>query len=352
MKSFLFLPLAVAAIVTSSLVAYMAGPTETTPPVSPSTLQATKTMRAFESEQELRRYFRELAQKQKKNMHRAAGLSAGAADANSAPAPLAKAEAGKDKEESVTNTQHAGVDEGGIVKVHGDHLLVLRRGRLFTVKIGDNSLNPVSAVDAFAPDINPESTWYDEMLVSGDSVVVIGYSYDRGGTEVGLFNINDQGRLSYRSTYHLRSNDYYSSRNYASRLIGNKLIFYAPQYLDFDERDPLQGFPAVRKWRSGPAANEFRRIVPATRVYRPETEFDVYYGAALHSVTVCDLANGGFDCQATSAIGPPGHVFYVSPDSVYVWASSWERDGRNKSILFRMPLDGSGPSALGVSGSP
>ena len=354
MKSFLFLPLAVAAIVTSSLVAYMAGPTETIPPVSPSTLQATKTMRAFDSEQELRRYFRELAQKQKKNMRRAAGLSAGAADANSAPAPLAKAEAGKDKEESVTNTQHAGVDEGGIVKVHGDHLLVLRRGRLFTVKIGDNSLNPVSAVDAFAPDINPESTWYDEMLVSGDSVVVIGYSYDRGGTEVGLFNINDQGRLSYRSTYHLRSNDYYSSRNYASRLVGNKLIFYAPQYMYPGMEDPFASFPAVRRWHRGARANEFRRIVAATSVYRPETEFDIDYGMAMHTVTVCDLANGGFECQGTSVLGPAGRVFYVSPDAVYVWTSSWARHAKDKSpsIVFRMPLDGSGPSALRASGSP
>ena len=73
---------------------------------------------------------------------------------------------------------------------------------------------------------------------------------------------------------------------------------------------------------------------------------------ALHTVTVCDLANGGFDCQATAVIGPPGHVFYVSPDSVYVWASAWGRNSEFKSLLFRMPLDGSGPSALGVSGSP
>ena len=38
--------------------------------------------------------------------------------------------------ESITTTQEAGVDEGGIVKTHGDHLVMLRRGRLFTVKIG------------------------------------------------------------------------------------------------------------------------------------------------------------------------------------------------------------------------
>src|SRR6185369_4933795 len=226
-------------------------------------------------------------------------------------------------EESVTNTQEVGVDEGGIVKVHGNHLVVLRRGRLFTVAIGDNALTPVSAVDAFAPDVDPSSTWYDEMLISDNTVAVIGYSYQRGGTEVGLFEITDDGKLSYRSTYHLRSNDYYSSRNYASRLIGNKLIFYAPQYLYASAEDPFQYFPAVRKWHKDARPEEFRRIVPATRVYRPQTEFSTGYAVALHTVTVCDLANGGFDCKATSVIGPPGHVFYVSPDAVYVWASSW-----------------------------
>jgi hypothetical protein len=48
-------------------------------------------------------------------------------------------------------------------------------------------------------------------------------------------------QLSYRSTYQLRSNDYYSSRNYASRLIGSKLIFYTPEYLNFGpDGDPLR----------------------------------------------------------------------------------------------------------------
>jgi len=308
-----------------------------------------KTMKAFGSEQELLRYFRELAQKSRRE-RRGVEMSydsvAPATAGKEPPAP-AKAEA-----ESVTNTQHAGVDEGGIVKVHGNHLVVLRRGRLFTVAIGDGALKPISSVDAFGPEMNPSGTWYDEMLVSADTVVVIGYSYERGGTEVGLFDINSEGRLAYRSTYHLRSNDYYSSRNYASRLIGNKLIFYAPQFFYSGLENPTQSFPAVRKWHKGASASEFQRIVPATRVYRPQADFEMTYGTALHTVTVCDLANGGFDCQATSVIGPPGHVFYVSPDSVYVWASTWDYNQRSRSIVFRMPLDGSGPSALRVSGSP
>jgi len=121
--------------------------------------------------------------------------------------------------------QHAGIDEGGIVKLHGDHLVILRRGRLFTVSVGDAELKPVAAVDAFGPGIEPRGTWYDEMLIARDTVVVIGYSHARGGTEIGLFEINPKGELHYKATYHLRSNDYYSSRNYSSRLIGTKLIF-------------------------------------------------------------------------------------------------------------------------------
>jgi hypothetical protein len=307
-------------------------------------------MKAFSSEQELVRYFKELAEKEKREQ--AVRLESYADSANKSAANEPELAGSRLAVDSVTNNQHAGVDEGGIVKVHGDHLVVLRRGRLFTVAIGDQMLKPISNIDAFGPDIDPSSTWYDEMLISGNTVVVIGYSYERGGTEVGLFDITDDGRLSYRSTYHLRSNDYYSSRNYASRLIGSKLIFYAPQYLYAGAEDPFQSFPAVRKWHKGATPTEFQRITPATRVYRPESNFSQEYVTALHTVTVCDLANGGFDCQATAVIGPPGHVFYVSPDSVFVWASVWNRSSEFKSMVFRMPLDGSSPSALGVAGTP
>src|SRR5215471_5499984 len=320
---------------------------------------AKKTLQAFRSEAELKAYFRQIAEEQakrEKNERRAISgvASYGAAPA---PAPALAAEPAKsaDKDESVTNVQHAGVDEGGIVKVHGDHLVVLRRGRLFTVAIGDGALTPISSIDAFAPDINPQSTWYDEMLVSEDTIAVIGYSYARGGTEVGLFGIDPAGKLTYRSTYHLRSNDYYSSRNYASRLIGNKLIFYTPLYMYPGADDPFQYFPAVRKWHKGATSSEFHRVVAATQVYRPEHAINSTYGMAMHTVTICDLANNGFDCKATAVIGPWGEVFYVSPDSVYVWLTEWMPRGeqtRAESMVYRMPLDGSGPSALRVSGSP
>lgn len=352
---------ALACLFVISLLASWAGrPVSGAPGLMPLKPTGAKTMRAFGSEEELKNYFRQLAEERKRELARARADNAG----NPPPAPSAAVNqaASSDaksglaaKDEPITNTQHAGVDEGGIVKLHGDHLVVLRRGRLFTVQVGDGALKPISAVDAFGPDIDPRYTWYDEMLVSDDTVAVIGYSYERGGTEVGLFNINRAGNLSYRSTYHLRSNDYYSSRNYASRLIGSKLIFYTPLYLSPYSDDPFAQFPAVRKWHKGATAAEFQRIVSATHIYRPERKLNAAYGLALHTVTVCDLAQNDFKCDATAVMGPAGRVFYVSPDAVYVWTTDWSRSGQkttDSSTLYRMPLDGSSPSAIGVSGSP
>ena len=324
-----------------------------------------KTMRAFRSDKELAGFLHELAEKQEKERARYTthSFSPFGAATKSAPmpsAPAAQADQGvamESKDESVTNVQHAGVDEGSIVKLHGNHLVVLRRGRLFTVAVGGNALTPISCVDAFGPDIDPDGTWYDEMLVSQDTVVVIGYSYQRGGTEVGLFRIDPAGKLAYQSTYHLRSNDYYSSRNYASRLIGNKLIFYTPLYLY--PRDAYGAFPAVRKWHKGATDSEFHRILPATQVYRAEGSFDLISSSTLHTVTTCDLSSGDFDCKATSVIGPPGRVFYVSPQAVYVWVTGMpyhpanSKDGTTaNAMVYRMPLDGSSPTAIAVNGSP
>lgn len=314
-----------------------------------------KTLRAFRSERELKDFFHQIAEKQRRdNERRRAEQQNAPTTANTNTTAGKASESAKD--DSVTNVQHAGVDEGGIVKMHGDHLVVLRRGRLFTVAVGDNSLNPISAVDAFGDGIDPDGTWYDEMLVSDDTVVVIGYSYQRGGTEVGLFDIDRAGHLRYRSTYHLRSNDYYSSRNYASRLIGNKLIFYTPLYLNINPENPTEGFPALRKWHKGATDKEFESIIEPTRIFYANQELSSnYYGLALHTVTTCDLSSREMSCNATGVLGAPGRVFYVSPESVYVWTTEWnyyDRQAQQRSMLYRMPLNGFAPSALKVSGSP
>ncbi len=336
-----------------------------------ATVRPKRNLKPFSSERELKAYLSKIA---KKRGHKGTGYGSGDYSASSssilppAAAPMSlgvsssvtvnvtsSSKSDVVTSESITNTQHAGVDEGGIVKQYGDFLVVLRRGRLFTVGIGSSELRPISSINAFGPTIDPEDSWYDEMLISENNIVVIGYSYDRGGTEVGLFKIDRDGKLEYRSTYHLRSNDYYSSRNYSSRLIGNKLIFYSPLDLDFGGRNILDEFPAVRKWRKGAKERDFRRIVTARNVYQTARDVSEEDELTLHTVATCDLSNSEMTCTAKTVIGPSGHTFYVSPKSVYVWASTWVEDEdkeHNRSVLFKLPLGNGEPSAIRVSGGP
>jgi hypothetical protein len=261
-------------------------------------------------------------------------------------------DAGPGDSESITNVQTAGVDEGGIVKRVGDYLVVLRRGRLFTVEATTANLRLASVVDAYDPSITSDWDWYDEMLISGRTVVVIGYSYSRGGTELGLFDLGNDGSLSHRATYHMRSSDYFSSRNYASRLVGNTLILYAPMTLDFDK--PMQEMmPAMRRWRSGHGADSFKRMLPAQKIYR--SGLGDWQDLALHTVTRCDLSTPELICEASAVLGPNSSTFYVSGEAVYVWMTQWPEDEISTpppASVLRMPLDGSPPAALRVQGSP
>nr|WP_294847995.1 beta-propeller domain-containing protein [uncultured Sphingomonas sp.] len=271
--------------------------------------------------------------------------------AKSADSAINVSRAGSDK---ITNTQEASVDEGGIVKKRGDILVILRRGRLFTVSVAGGGIRPIDHINAFPPGVTGQGDWYDEMLISGDRVVVIGYSYARGGTEVNRFRLSPDGKLRFEDAYHLRSNDYYSSRNYASRLIGNRLIYYTPLYLN-GGGSPFDSFPAVSRWSQG-GKNAFKRIAGGRDTYvvpsmRDDEDAEL---STLHTVMDCDLTAPVMNCKATAVLGPDSRTFYVSPTAVYLWVSGWSDNGKaNPAWLYRIPLNRSErPSAIGTMGQP
>jgi len=257
-------------------------------------------------------------------------------------------------EDSITNNQVEGVDEGDIVKAHGDHLVILRRGRLLSVRLGGDALTPVSQVNAWGEG-RPAGGWYDEMLVDGDTVVVIGYSYRAQATEVGLFDLSAEGVLRWRDTMFVRSSDYYSSRNYASRLVGHHLVMYMPVPLRMGEHDTLH-LPAVRHGLDA----AWNTVVEFDHLYRPVQPLG--YAPAIHTVMSCDLSGRGFDCRAVGAVGPGSRNFYVSGSAVYLWVGGeyepWvAHDDRRRrepqpAVLYRFPLDCGAPGAARVRGAP
>ncbi|HEY0301684.1 MAG TPA: beta-propeller domain-containing protein [Rhizomicrobium sp.] len=305
------------------------------------------TLKAFASDAELRRYMRRLGRRHPPPMP-----APPATAMPSASADAVGATAGRVAQPGITNVQEAGVDEGDIVKLHGDVLVVLRRGRLFTLAL--NGLRTIDAINAYPPGVDARGDWYDEMLIAGDRIVVIGYSYGRGGTQINRFRIDGKGRLAFQDAYQLRSNDYYSARNYASRLIGNRLIVYSPRYLPYGDGDPFEALPALRRWNPRQdGGGRFERIGTAREIYLPP---NLPYGQieAVHTVVSCDLAAAVLGCKATSVFGPESRTFYVSPRAVYVWLTpSWDDRGRRApALIYRLPLDGGAPSATGARGAP
>lgn len=331
------------------------------PAAQPRGVAPPSAMRAFSGDRDLARFMRRLAARRPTSRRGvplpppmvaapAPPASAVANAAPSAPGSDVVVTAARVANPGITNTQEADVDEGGIVKVVGDHLVVLRRGRLFSVSTAGGTMRPIDHIDAFPPGTSGEGAWYDEMLVSGDRIVVVGYSYARGGTEINRFRLNADGRLRYEDSYHLRSNDYYSSSNYASRLIGTTLVFYTP--LEFDEGEPFDALPGLRRW-TGNAKAPFERTLSATQLYVPAPVRRSFAGdvSTLHTVTRCDLAVARLSCRATAVLGSDSRTFYVSGEAVYVWTGD-EDQARAGAYVYRMPLDGSAPSAVRAWGGP
>ncbi len=277
-------------------------------------------------------------------LHESPAVSAAAAPAEKVSVKLEPISAS-----NVTNTQEANVDEGDIVKARGDLLVILRRGRLFTVSIAGGGLKPVDAINAFPPGVDASDDWYDEMLLSGDRVVVIGYSYARGGTQIDRFKLDAAGHLTFEDAYQLRSNDYYSDRNYASRLIGSKLIVYSPLYLN--RFDPLASMPALRRWSGQKGEEGFKRIIEARQVFvTPRLRRDRDAIEAIHSVTSCDLDARVLNCSAVAVLGPESRNFYVSGKAVYLWVNGARP--RAGATVYRLPFDASPPRAIRARGAP
>lgn len=249
------------------------------------------------------------------------------------------------REWEIPSAQQTGGDPRETVGVAADHVVVLRRGRLFTVRAGRDTLQALYSVDAAGFPVRLY-TQYDELLVIGEHVVVIGSSMQRNGTELGVFHVAPDGRLTHRGTYSFTSGDRIAWHTYAARVTDGRLVLYAPLVV----RGRESHRPALHRWTADEDSST--HSAPATRVYRPAGHVAETDQIQLHTVAVCDLAgDGGLRCELTGVYAPPGRGLYVSSTAAYVWTA--QADSREHGfVLYRLPLDGSAPTALRVLGTP
>jgi hypothetical protein len=244
----------------------------------------------------------------------------------------------------VAAAHQAGGDPRETMATVGEHLVVLRRGRLFAFRAGGDALQLASSVDAGA--FPAGLTRYDELLAWGEHVVVIGSSMQRNGTELGVFHVAADGRLTHRATYSLTSGDDIPWHTYAARVVDGRLVLYAPFAVSWRG----EAFPALHRWTA--ESDSTTHVPPETRVYRPAGRIDAADELALHTVATCDLrGDAEMRCAFTGLIAPKTRALHVSATSAYVWTAPVD-SAQGGFVLYRMPLDGSAPTALRVLGTP
>lgn len=273
---------------------------------------------------------------------------------------------------SITNNQMRNVEEGDIVKQIDRFLLVLQDGRIFVIDTrGDGSgrLRLTHRIDVYR---DPDSDmWYDEMLVFGDRVLITGYSYDDEASELSVFRLDADGRLAREGVFLISSNDYYDSRNYATRLIGENLVIYTPLEVSEMAWDDFT-WPTVRRWLPEESRyHEIIRSVPlldADQIYRPVRDTE---DPTVHSVSVCPLGPVGpmhdLECRTTAFVGPNRAQWYVTDSDAFLWMVSREYysydsqacdlphgfDGDfQPALLYRVPIGGAAPGLIGTRGVP
>ncbi|OYX09901.1 MAG: hypothetical protein B7Z08_03470 [Sphingomonadales bacterium 32-68-7] len=224
---------------------------------------------------------------------------------------------------TITNVQVAGVDEGDIVKQIGEYLLVLQDGRIFAIHYP--SMRVTDRIDVYRRYERGEpigADWYDEMLVQGDQAIITAYSYEDSASEISVFRLDQQsGRFTRRGVFLISSEDYYDVDNYATRIIGDRLIIKTP----FAARDLLDARkrPVVRRWQPGEDWEETigqgRQLIDARRIYRPVFGLEEPY---VHSISICPLSDveaRGLECETTGFVGTELADMFVTPENVYLW---------------------------------
>jgi hypothetical protein len=295
--------------------------------------------------------------------------------------------------DSITNVQTSGVDEGDIVKQIGDYLLVLQDGRIFAVNIKSNKLTDRADVYRRLPKDRKKkhqwendfegADWYDEMLVQGDHILITAYSYDDRASEISVFKLDQaSGKVSPRGVFLISSDDYYDVDNYATRIVGDRLVIYTPYELDqFEDKESR---PYLRRWVSAAERKDGQAkgkpLLDSKDIYKPLLRTAEPF---VHSISICPLGNfaktATIDCRTTGFVGPRDAEMFVSNDNIYLWnaglsevsnasrddcAPDWDWSGPHPALprakrkdvipaaVYRLPVDGTEPAVVGVSGTP
>lgn len=226
---------------------------------------------------------------------------------------------------------------------HGGHLVVLRNGRLTTIRVADGVLEPVTTADALGAGADTDGMFFYGLQETDEGVRVLAARTEGGITEshVAGYRVGADGQVVPGGGAVLRSAGGLYAGAHVTRRLGDRVVFYDRIEIPLRDPDPTAALPMVRG-----ADGRLATTVDPRRVYRAVYPMNWATNPGLHVVTVCGPAGAEPACAATALYAPDPRVVHVSANAVYL-----RTEHGDEGLLYRMPLDGSAPSALRISGS-
>ncbi len=232
--------------------------------------------------------------------------------------------------------------EGSPVVVRDDHLVVVREGRLFSVRIGGGRLEPVDMLEL--EPTRGHDMQHDELRLHGDTVIVVRERWVRGHEHVDIarVRIESNGELVQIDAHTIPGSRVIASSSAPPVIVdGDRLHLYVWTFA------PSAGahLPPIERRRSHRAASRALRGLLDGAIVAEGLDLQATH---VHAVVACDLAGVALDCSTRAIRGGSTAEFRVAPDAIYLWTNSPE----NRGALVRFGLDGGPVSVLPVSGEP
>ena len=288
------------------------------------------------------------------------------------------------QEESITNNQEQGVDQGDIVKRLGDYAFILRKGVLYSVFLGNEQNSQMQLIKKLSVQANGGNyhSWYDELLVYDDFLLVLGYSYRLGVSELVFFRRTVDGSFAFHQRYLIETDDYFDVENSAIRIVDGKLLMVLPRRFALDElREEIVSGEintlTVDFFNANARQPESIELVAKQDWIKTAQKLsDNIYVSQVYSCPLDRLKNDHLRCDAVNLVGAYGK-FYVSTNAVYLWNTDspqsfdyqqinprrygilsrrglldkWQ-DENNANVIYRIPHDESDVTAVVVQGRP
>ena len=221
------------------------------------------------------------------------------------------------------------------VQVSGELLLLIRNGRLISVSTANDDLRVVESL--------PVGDGPDGMLLHGNRVFVIS---DRVQRRLDVVSFDTAGHFT-RASSHQWSTSY---TLYGWQVVGKQLLAVGSQHNFIGqagaEQVPEQPLPAL-----SPAGQPNTQL-SLQRVYRPVHRApQMNDSSQLQTLLRCDLRDSAstadLACETTVLPGIWEHVQLTASAAYLVGL-----DVSGRSVLYRIPADGSTPNAVQIQGTP